>query len=113
MSRNRWTKWRSFPDPRKSEMLLAPFGAGCYDIRQVGKSAEKVCFGKGGHVAQRMTSLLPPPLGSGTRNNKGKRDHILANLQFIEYRTLACRTTEDATVEENKLRKLRGYRFPK
>jgi hypothetical protein len=94
MARSGWTKWRSFSDPRKNEMLLAPFGAGCYDIRHTRKNGQKalsVCCGLGGHVAQRMISLLPEPLGAGTRKNLRKRKYIKRHLPSIEYRTIACK----------------------
>jgi hypothetical protein len=75
-----WSDWRQFPDPRKG-------AAGCYNVRH-GK--QLILFGMGGHVASRMTSLLPSPLGKGTRNNSKKRQHLLEHLSEIEYQTLAC-----------------------
>ena len=90
-------------------MLVAPFGPGCYDIRH---NRKKVCCGSGGHVAQRMTSLLPPPLGAGTRNNSRKRQYVEDNIAHIEYRTFACGTVSEAKALEAKLRAQRGYLFP-
>jgi hypothetical protein len=104
-----WSEWKLFPDPRKSEMLVAPFGAGCYELRL---DNEKILFGKGGHVALRMTSLLPAPEGSGTRNNKGKRGFVLENLGRIEYRTLACSDKECASGCEAVLKANGPWRFP-
>ena len=28
-----WSDWKSFPDPRKGEYLIAPFGSGVYQLR--------------------------------------------------------------------------------
>lgn len=72
-----WSEWRSFPDPRKSGMLIAPFGPGCYQLRN---GEQLVLFGQAGHVAYRMTSLLPDPLGCGTRGNEGKRKYVCEHL---------------------------------
>jgi hypothetical protein len=67
----------------------------------------------GGHVALRMTSLLPPPLGRGTRNNAKKRSYIENNLPVIEYRTIACDSRESAVRVEDRLRtEKNGYEFP-
>ena len=68
-----WSDWRRFPDPRKLELLIAPFGPGCYELRN---GMQLVLFGKGNHVAERMASLLPPPYGCGTRNNQAKRKYV-------------------------------------
>jgi hypothetical protein len=104
-----WSPWASFPDPRRGDMLLAPFGPGCYELRH---GSQLVLFGMGGHVAARMTSLLPPPLGNGTRNNDGKRKYIEQHLSEIEYRTLACRSRQEAAEQERSLRANRSkYRF--
>jgi hypothetical protein len=65
-----WSEWRPFPDPRKSGILTAPFGAGCYELRH--RDGRLVLFGTAGHVAYRMTSLLPKPFGSGHRSNAGE-----------------------------------------
>jgi hypothetical protein len=79
--RQKWTQWRRFPDPRKLELLTAPFGPGCYELRD---GAQLVLFGTSSHLAQRMTSLLPAPFGSGTRNNQNKRAYVLEHLDSIE-----------------------------
>jgi hypothetical protein len=60
-----------------------------------------------------MSSLLPEPLGCGTRNNGSKRAYILEHLGSIEYRTLACESHDEAVEEEGELRKGRDrYLFP-
>ena len=107
-----WSEWRKFPDPRFCEFLIAPLGPGCYDIRR--KDTEQlVCFGVGGHVALRMTSLLPAPLGRGTRNNKLKREYIAEHLPYIEYRTIPCTTrTEALKIEKGLKSNKKTYKFP-
>ena len=91
-----------FPDPRKCGILHAPFGPGCYELR---KKEQGVLFGYGRNVAMRMSSLLPKGLGCGTRNNSGKRQYVIENLSEIEYRTLACLSTQEAKNEEQKFKK--------
>jgi hypothetical protein len=106
-----WSEWRPFPDPSKGGMLIAPFGAGCYELRNGERS---VLYGTGGHAAHRMTSLLPPPLGAGTRKNKKKQKYVLENLISIEYRTIAFSTTREAAeYEASDLRSKRAeYLYP-
>lgn len=95
-----WSEWRRFPDPRRCGVLVAPLGPGCYELRN---GRQLVLYGKGSHVAERMTSLLPKPWGCGTRNNRAKREYVLAHLRTIEYRTLPCNTHEAAKEEERNL----------
>ena len=85
---SKWSDWLKFPDPDKNEYLYAPFGTGLYELRNI-KTKELVLFGTGKNVAFRMTSLLPTPLGEGTRKNEEKRLYVLNHLKDIEYRTLA------------------------
>jgi len=103
--RVKWSRWRPFPDPRKGELLMAPFGPGCYELRH---GRRLLLFGKGNHVAHRMTSLLPHPLGCGTRKNERKRRYVLKHVAEIEYRTLACATSKDAGVSERVLKRNRA-----
>jgi hypothetical protein len=104
-----WSTWRHFPDPREGEVLIAPFGPGCYELRH---GEQPVLFGRGRHVAARMTSLLPQPLGAGRRNNSNKRAYVLANIRDIEYRTAAVRTHEDAVeLERSLMRNGAAYLF--
>ena len=106
-----WYIWRRFPDPRSHGVLIAPFGAGCYELRLAGTRA-RVLFGSGGHVALRMTSLLPKPLGSGTRHNSEKRRFILEHIHRIEYRTIPCADVVDARKLESELKlKRAAYHF--
>jgi len=97
----KWSNWRLFPDPRQRGILIAPFGPGCYELRN-GK--QLVLYGQGGHVAHRMISLLPAPWGCGGRRNREKREYVLKYLGRIEYRTLACATHGEAKEEERALR---------
>ncbi|MFC5394532.1 hypothetical protein [Bosea vestrisii] len=105
-----WSRWRPFPDPRKGEALVAPVGAGCYDLR-LRSTKERILFGMGAHLAGRMTSLLPAPYGNGTRNNSAKRQCVLDELDDMEYRTIAFSTKGEAKAFEKTLRAF-GYRFP-
>jgi len=98
-----WSEWCKFPDPRQRGMLTAPFGPGCYELRHSG-SGKLILFGTGGNVAFRMTSLLPEPLGKGTRNNETKRTYVLQHIENVEYRTLACANCEDAMAREEELK---------
>jgi len=71
-----------------------------------------VLFGTASHVAERMSSLLPAPFGCGTRNNEAKRKYVFDHLGEIEYRTIACVTTEEAIRQERELRANRAvYMF--
>jgi hypothetical protein len=103
-----WSEWQRFPDPRYGEMLVAPFGVGCYELR-LGK--EKVLCGRGKNVALRMTSLLPRPYGQGTRKNAEKRNYVFKHLGLIEYRTIPCLTYDEAKEIETEMRRKNRYRF--
>ena len=100
---SKFTRFRPFPDPRKSEYLHAPLGPGVYDLRRI-STKEQILFGIGGRCAQRMTSLLPQPLGTGTRNNEAKRKYLLRHIKDIEYRTCACKTREEAADIERRIK---------
>jgi hypothetical protein len=88
-----WSEWRCFPDPAAHGFLVAPIGPGCYELRH-GK--QLVCFGSAKNVAYRMSSLLPEPLGAGTRHNTAKRQYVMQHLAEIEYRTRALSTEAEA-----------------
>jgi hypothetical protein len=104
-----WSDWRPFPDPRKGGVLIAPFGPGCYNVRH---GSQLILFGMSGHVAARMASLLPAPLGKGTRNNSRKRKYLEAHLAEIEYQTLACADRSAALQAEREIAKNRNdYKF--
>ena len=90
-----WTNWQSFPDPTKGDYLHAPFGPGVYQLRN-NKANMYVYCGEGKNTAYRMSSLLPSPLGQGTRNNNELREYVIANLKHITYRTLHCSTKAEA-----------------
>jgi hypothetical protein len=110
LSSGRWSEWRAFPDPRENGVITAPFGPGVYELREI-PSGDLVLVGSSKNCAARMASLLPAPLGSGTRANDEKRGYVLANVQLIEYRTRACRSREEAARFERELLDNGGYRF--
>jgi hypothetical protein len=58
-----------------------------------------------------MCSLLPPPLGTGTRKNMQLREYVFEQLAEVEYRTLPCATKEEAEQVQNRLLATRHYRF--
>lgn len=104
-----WTPWLPFPDPRKGGFLSAPFGPGVYELRHR-YSRKLILVGRGKNCALRMTSLLPPPLGGGTRNNDAKRAYVKEHLPQIEYRTVAL-SAGDAVRIEGQLRSVNSYLF--
>lgn len=106
-----WSEWRSFPDPGKGGVLIAPIGAGVYELRNKDTKALVLC-GISKHTAKRMTSLLPQGVGSGTRKNSKKRCYVWENLQSIEYRTLATTTQDEALSTERHLLASRNYIYP-
>jgi hypothetical protein len=106
-----WSPWQPFPDPRRCGLLTAPFGPGCYELRRR-DTGKLVLFGIGQCVAERMTSLLPPGLGAGTRRNSAKRAYVLEHLALIEYRTIACVDREKAAAIERDLKSRGHYVFP-
>lgn len=105
-----WSRFRPFPDPREAGILHAPFGPGVYDLRRI-STGKPVLYGIGSRCAQRMTSLLPKPLGNGTRNNERKRNYLLRHINDIEYRTCACKTREEAADIERSIRHTRGHLY--
>ncbi len=107
-----WSKWHPFPDPRKGEYLIAPFGQGVFELRRK-STKELVLFGRGSNVASRMTSLLPRPWGRGASRNDYKREYVDENIDDLEYRTMACKGQEESRTEENRLKaNKREYAFP-
>ncbi len=105
-----WSNWKSFPDPRKGDYLYAPYGHGVYQLRNR-ETNELILFGSGKNLANRLTSLLPSPLGQGTRNNGNKRKYVVDHLPSIEYRTLAFISELDMKTKENELRKQKNHLF--
>ena len=105
----KWSEWRPFPDPAKGESLTAPFGPGCYELRH---GAQSVCCGKSKNVAYRMSSLLPEPVGAGTRYNKDKPRYGADHLAAVEYRTVATETEQEAAAVEREIRAHGKYLFP-
>lgn len=108
---SQWSEWLPFPDPRSQGFICAPFGPGVYELRR-SDTKEAVLRGQGGNCAYRMASLLPRPLGAGTRNNEVKRAYVLANIPVIEYRTCACPSKEEAKALEGRLNREKPCLFP-
>ena len=111
MIASRLSRWLPFPDPGKRGYLSAPFGPGVYELRNR-KTGESVLFGRSKNVARRMSSLLPKPLGTGTRNNEKKSEYVLNHLADIDYRTKSCTSDTHAVEEERALRQRSCYIFP-
>lgn len=110
MKENRWSQWRPFPHPHKCDFLVAPFGPGCYRLRD---GQQLVLFGESGHVAHRMSTLLPKGYGRGGRKNESKRAYVLAHIASVEYQTIACVTKKSAQEVQGGLRKEKHlYLFP-
>jgi hypothetical protein len=105
-----WSKWLPFPDPRKGEMLTAPFGFGLYQVKNK-DNGELILFGISKNCALRMTSLLPTPLGRGTRNNNTKRDYMINNLHSLVYRTISFLTEDEMNQTEKEVKKLNIHKF--
>ncbi|MCY4293119.1 MAG: hypothetical protein OXC72_15370 [Roseovarius sp.] len=107
-----WSKWRPFPDPQSGGYLIAPFGPGVYELHNRDTDAW-VLFGSSKNVACRMSSLLPVPVGAGTRNNAPKRNYVFDHLCHIDYRTKPCTTSDEARKEEQRLKAhAHHYIFP-
>ncbi len=90
--------------------MVAPLGPGVYELRNSATS-ELVLFGYSKNVASRMSSLLPPPYGTGNRNNREKKEYVLEHLVDMEYRTRACPDKKTAQKEEQNLRARNYYLF--
>ncbi len=104
--------WKPFPNPQEKGFIYAPFGPGVYELRRC-DTKELVLRGAGKNRALRMTSLLPDPLGQGSRNNQVKREYVMDNLHLLEYRCYATKTTEEAFTLETKLHREAPCLFPK
>ena len=106
----KWNRLKPFPDPRKQQFLIAPFGPGVYELIN-SKTGEHAIVGESKTVAYRMTSLLPQPFGSGTRNKHEKSVYVFENLPFIKYRTIPTKTKQEAKRIENYLQSKYKYIF--
>lgn len=106
-----WSDWAPFPDPRQQQFLCAPIGPGVYELRRR-DSGKWVLVGSGKNVAYRMTSLVPAPLGQGTRRNDQKRRYVLENLSELEYRCCPCATEADAQALETRRKSEVTYLYP-
>jgi hypothetical protein len=107
---NKWTEFSPFPSPLRLEYLHAPFGPGVYELKNA-KNKELVYVGEGGHVAWRMTSLLPAPYGKRTRNNVKLRQYVFDNLNDIHYCALACKNKATAKQIQDDMIDNNNYMF--
>ncbi|RZK27197.1 MAG: hypothetical protein EOO43_00420 [Flavobacterium sp.] len=105
-----WSRWEKMPLPENCRQISGPIGPGVYQIKN-SMTNEYIQFGIGEHCSKRMKSLYPSPYGTGTRNNKPKRDFILAYHQVLEYRTLATTTSKAAKLIENCIKKMKNHYF--
>ena len=96
-----WTRWAPFPDPRRGDFVCAPIGHGVYELRDR-KEDKFVLVGIGKNCASRLCSLLPAPLGQGTRRNSKKRRYVLKHVRNIEYRTYPCSSDSQARLIEKQ-----------
>lgn len=81
-----------------------------YELRRR-DTAELVLVGSGKNVAFRMASLLPRPLGQGTRRNDQKREYVLTNLTQIDYRCCPCESEAEARALEAQRKGESTYLF--
>ena len=105
-----WSEWRPFPDPTKKGILVSPLGPGLYQLKNK-RTGEFVLFGIGGHLSQRITSLLPKPYGVGTRRNEEKREYVWKNIKDIEYRTISTFTREESIKIEKLIKRMNIHLF--
>ncbi len=111
MAMKGWNRWQRLPDPRVGGYLSAPFGPGIYQLRNC-STGELILCGHSKNLAMRMSSILPAPLGTGTRKNCDKRQYVLNHLGEVEYRTMACTDKQAALIAERQLRSSNKFRFP-
>lgn len=110
LNHENWSEWKTFPDPRKQEYIFVPFGLGIYQL--INKfTDEYVLFGKGQNVAHTFTTLLSPPLGTGSLINKEKQDYVLSHLVNIQYRSITFETELEMRDFEYKLMSLNIHIF--
>lgn len=105
-----WSPWLKMPSPDNCLEIEAYHLSGVYQIRNASSKAF-IQFGIGGELQDRMQSFFPKPFGRGTRNNKGKREHVLNNWKILEYRYLATESRELAATIERFVRKKKNHLF--
>jgi hypothetical protein len=108
--KNNWTNFSPFPFPKQNGYLYAPIGEGVYELKN-NRTKELVYVGEGNNVAYRMSSLLPAPLGAGTRNNLELRNYIFQNFQDVYYCTLACNDKKTAKQIQDEMIANNKYLF--
>lgn len=105
-----WSEWRYFPDPRKGNLLVAPYGFGLYQLKNF-VTDKYILFGVGKNCAYRMSSLLPKPYGQGTRNNETKREYVFKHIKNIRYRTISFLNNENMNSIEKEIKELKIHKF--
>lgn len=112
----KWTKWKPMPSPETCRLIDGPQNEkgqnlpGVYQIRNA-KENSLIQFGIGKECRKRMKSLYPSPFGTGRRNNVAKREYVLKNWKYLEYRTLATATRAEAKVIEDKIKAKKNHLF--
>ncbi len=105
-----WSEWKPMPKPARCRNIAGPDGAGVYQIRNT-KLNIFVLFGIGTNCRKRMKSFFPAPDGTGTRNNKCKREYVLHNWPVLEYRTMETENREIAKSIENDMKNQHNHIF--
>ncbi|MBS1623144.1 MAG: GIY-YIG nuclease family protein [Bacteroidetes bacterium] len=99
-----WSAWRPMPSPERcKEDIEGPAESGVYQIRNK-KTGQYIQFGESKNCRKRMKSFFPKPYGTGTRNNEKKRIYILENWQYLEYRTIATDSKQEAVQIDRELK---------
>lgn len=89
-----WTRWRPVPKPRTGEALMAPIGAGLYELRLT--AGEPLLLGCTRNVAARLAAILSSVDRPQGRAVDSRRQYFSDNLHNLEYRTRACVTLAEA-----------------
>lgn len=100
----KWKDWRAMPE--NCNEIIGPENLGVYQVRNRA-TGELILFGNGVDCQKRMKSLYT---GHG-RNNKDKVNHVKANWQDLEYRTIETNYKEEAEAIEGLLKAKRNHRF--
>lgn len=105
-----WESWRPFPDPRTGGVLIAPIGAGAFEVRHV-SSKEKLLLATANSVSARLCSLLPQEIRPAQRDSRSRRQYLSQHILDLEYRFFKCLTKSDAATFLRGRVKRCQYRF--
>lgn len=89
-----WTRWRRVPNPRTGEALIAPIGAGLYELQL--NSGEPLLLGCTSNVAARLATILSSTGKAHSGQMDSRRRYLFDNLHHLQYRTRTCATRADA-----------------